>query len=161
MKKLLILLTIVLGLFTMAPRASAQQFKILNWGSNGTTTADGSTPLNAGTNVCAAATTRTLNFPVKLDSYGDVDIQITFRCSGASTSNGVFIFSESADGTNYFPVLTNTIAHNGTNLVISQSHLTLNNIGYPALTSIQNTHASVVMTNLQVLYTLKPFRFGR
>lgn len=87
----------------------------------------------------------------------DVALQVKFTFANTTTSNVVYTVCKSIDGANWetTPCFTWTIAGNGTTSVTSTTNLTVGGLGYLKLTSIQNTHASIVVTNNQVAYSIK------
>jgi len=107
----------------------------------------------------ASATTITLTNPASVFVRKDRGMAIipTFVAANAGTSNVVFTFEVSADGTNFTttgPVSVTAVA-NGTNTVRHYSLIpptTLNNVRYIRLHSIQNAQTNAI-TLSGVLYS--------
>lgn len=150
MKKLIFLLAIGLGLVT----ASAQQYKL--------------TTLMGGyaTNIVAVQGVSNYGsdeFEMACTKYGEVAVQIKYQCDAASdSSNVVFTFTTSADGTTYDTGKKFSVARlsNGETAVQLTTNFTVGNAGYFKLHSIDAGDCDAVMTNIVIKVATKPKRNG-
>jgi hypothetical protein len=112
----------------------------------------------AGIGTIAGGTTQTCtNLIIDVPRYGNVALAFKFNMSGSTTSNIVYTFSKSIDRSNWSTVnpITVTVAANGTTDVVEVSNQAIGAVPYLKLETIQNTHASLVMTNKMVKFTPK------
>lgn len=155
----LTLACVLIGAAAISP-ASAQQYSPYYLPS----TNGGSTLLNGGTFKVAANTTTTCNSPITLTRYPGLCLSLGFACTGASTANYTFAFSQSADGVNWetTPSYNFLVAGNGTTPVVFTTNFPAGAASpYLRLTSIANTNASSpIMTNILVQVGRIPNRTG-
>lgn len=110
-----------------------------------------------GIGTTAGGTTTTVTNQI-IDCRGanNVALQAKFNFSDATTSNVVFTVYKSLDKTNWDTTGTTwTVAGNGTTDVIATTSITTSGVGWLKLGSIQNTHASLVLTNKLFQYSIK------
>jgi hypothetical protein len=150
--KLAALVAVLAGLL-FGGEAKAQQYKLTLVSTNG------ATPLNGGTNVVASNTTNTYTYPIPTTRNGDVAIQIAFKLTTVGTSNVVAGFDFSNDATNWFSAGALVTAGNGTTVVANGTNIDTRAFGYLRLNYVSNTNNASAVTNLQILYTVKPSRF--
>jgi hypothetical protein len=143
----LAILGVMIAGMAMAPKARAQ------WGVYGPNT------LTSGsTNDVRALTTNTLNKVMEVTQYKEVGLLLSFKMTGAGTSNVVFRLDESLDGSTWGSNqrLVFALAGNGTTAVNFITNINTTGIGYLRLTSADNTNASGTFTNVTVVISTKP-----
>ena len=104
-----------------------------------------------------ANATRTVNAAIDVRKQRTLPMLISFKCSGATSGNLYLVLQRSIDGVNYDTnnQVTWTVVMNGTSTVNCGTNYTCNGFGYYLLTTIQNTNASVGITNITLGYAVK------
>jgi len=118
------------------------------------------TLLAGGTNNIAANTTKTYTAgtTIGLKRQREVALSFAFNLTGAASSTHQVLFSSSLDGLTWKTNdagYTLTLTANGASTVVFTTNLTVGAIGYLRLESIANTNATLAVTNLAVLYSIK------
>ena len=141
MKKLIIASIVALFAVALTPQAKAQSQSL------GTPTVAAATTATVGTNNVATVT-----------KQQNVVLAFTSRLSAAGTSNLVYTFSRSIDGTYYDAITkyTITIPATGTTTNTYSTNLNVGGFMYLRLDSIDNFNATGVLTNYAIRYSVKP-----
>jgi len=102
------------------------------------------------------ATTTVTNQVMDVRGFQNVTLQTRFTFANTTTSNVVYTISKSVDGTDFETTgqTTWTVAGNSTTPQIATTTIATGGAGWLKLVSIQNTHASIVVTN-------EYFKYGR
>ena len=141
MKKFLIASIVALSIVAFSPQLKAQSQSL-------------------GTPTVAAATTATVssNNVATVTKQQNVVLAFTSRLSAAGTSNLVYTFSRSIDGTYYDAITkyTITIPATGTTTNTYATNLNIGGFQYLRLDSIDNFNSSGVLTNYAIRYSIKP-----
>lgn len=112
----------------------------------------------AGIGTTAGATTQTVtNQVLDVRGFQNVSLQTKFAFSGSTTSNVVYLISKSIDKVIWetVPSTTWTVAGTGTTPVVAVTTIATGGVGWLRLESIQNTHATLVLTNTSFAYSIK------
>ena len=150
MKKLLFLMTSVLFVLVGGSTTRAQT--------------SGTFPLSSSvlvSNATATLTGVTIQVtPSKLEKAG-ILLMPSLSCTNAGTSNVVFSFDVSPDGTTWSTTkpVTATVACNGTNAVVGAVNIAasaLPNVQYLRLTSIETTQTNTVTISSVKYYMISP-----
>lgn len=144
LSKAVALIALTAGLlFVAAPESKAQSYGFANLDLTGIGTTAGAT------------TTTCTNLFIDVRNFQNVTLQTTFNFSGATTSNVVYTISKSIDKVNFDAGITWTNAGNGTTPVTATTTISTGGAGWLKLVSIQNTHATLVLTNTSFGYGIK------
>jgi hypothetical protein len=149
-----ILLTIILAAGALA--AQAQEYHQL-------TITQGGNPLE--TTVAQASINATPSDAIGITKYGDVTLVLQYNLAANTSfsSNVVFNFAASADGSNFSSTppgnLVFALPSNGTNTTTLVTNVVVGSTGYLELYSIGNGAASAA-TNITVQAWVKPKRNG-
>lgn len=103
------------------------------------------------------ATTTVTNGWIDVRGMQSVTLGTTFNFASATTSNVVYTIYKSIDKSNVETTggTTWTVAGNGTTPVVATTEITVGSAGWLKLATIQNTHASIVLTNSSFIYGIK------
>lgn len=113
--------------------------------------------LNGGTNVVSVATTNSPGTTFNCSDFVSVGLQFTCAAASAGTSIVTFRVAESMDGTTYetTPSHVYTLTLNGTTPVTVINTLSIPSCATLKLTTVENTNASVVVTNVAAVARFK------
>lgn len=137
-------LLVFLVLLVLAIPASAQSYNLV------------STALTGGTNNVALTTTNaTFAVTIPAERANNIAVQVTMKMNAAGTTNVVFKFDESLDGTNWETSAHSlTITPAGTSDVTGVLNVAVGGIGYLRLRTVENPNTSSI-TNIVLKYAAK------
>ena len=118
----------------------------------------GSLTISAATTAGAATSTLTGSPIMDVTKIQNVTLFTKFGFSSSNLSNIVYTISQSYDKTNWntiSPIVWTVTAAAGTGVQRASTNINVGGIGYLKLETIQNTHASAVLTNSAFVYTIK------
>lgn len=109
-----------------------------------------------GTNSVAASSTNSTAYWVDATAGGAVGLQVSFRCSGAASSDVTLRLYQSLDRTNWYTGAAYTIAvtANGTSTVTYLTNYTAASAGWFKIYSVENPNAAY-LTNFTILSAVK------
>ena len=108
--------------------------------------------------LAAATATNLASAPVMdVRKQNKVAVQVKFTLSAAATTNTIYTFARSVDGSNFDTSGTVTwqVPQNGTTAVICSTNIDMEGYGYLKLLSIDNRDDNGVLTNSFIKYAIK------
>jgi hypothetical protein len=108
--------------------------------------------------LAAATATNLASAPVMdVRKQDKVAVQVKFTLSAAATTNTIYTFARSLDGSNYDTANTFVwaVPQNGTTTVIASTNIDMAGYGYLKLVTIDNRDDNGVLTNSLIKYAIK------
>jgi hypothetical protein len=107
----------------------------------------------------AAASSTNLATSIVMDcrKQDKVAVQVKFTLSNTATTNTIYTFARSLDGSNYDTANTFVwaVPQNGTTTVIASTNIDMAGYGYLKLVTIDNRDDNGVLTNSLIKYAIK------